>query len=57
MKKFLSKKFLFFAAIVSVVFIYLVLLEPIARFLIVPDTLKPSRRNLLDSGGCFSTAF
>ena len=51
MKKFLSKKFIFFAAIVSVVFIYLVLLEPIARFLIVPDTQKPSEAIVVLGGG------
>ena len=51
MKKFLSKKFLFFAAIVSVVFIYLVLLEPIARFLIVDDPPKPSESLVVLGGG------
>ena len=51
MKKFLSKKFLFFAATLSVVFVYLVLLEPVARFLIVPDTQKPSEAIVVLGGG------
>ena len=51
MKKFLSKKFLFFAAMLLAAFIYLVLLEPIARFLIVPDTQKPSESIVVLGGG------
>ncbi|HHT9144571.1 MAG TPA: YdcF family protein [Candidatus Wunengus sp. YC61] len=51
MKKFLSKKNLFFAAILVAAFIYLVLLEPIARFLIVPDTQKPSESIVVLGGG------
>ncbi len=51
MKKFLSKKILFFAATLSVVLIYLVLLEPIARLLIVPDTQKPSETIVVLGGG------
>lgn len=51
MKIFLSKKNLFFAAILVAAFIYLVLLEPIARFLIVPDTQKPSEAIVVLGGG------
>ena len=51
MKKFLSKKFPFFVAILLVAFIYLVLLEPVARFLIVPDTQKPSEAIVVLGGG------
>ena len=51
MKKILPKKFFIFLAIVSVAFIHLVLLEPIARFLIVPDTQKPSEAIVVLGGG------
>lgn len=51
MKKLLSKKNLFFAAILVAAFIYLVLLKPIARFLIVPDTQKPSESIVVLGGG------
>lgn len=51
MKKILPKKFFIFLAIVSVAFMLLVLLEPIARFLIVPDTQKPSEAIVVLGGG------
>ena len=51
MKKVLSKKFLFSVAMLLVAFIYLVLLEPVARFLIVPDTQKPSEAIVVLGGG------
>lgn len=51
MEKILPKKFFIFLAIVSVAFIHLVLLEPIARFLIVPDTQKPSEAIVVLGGG------
>ena len=51
MKKILPKKIFIFLAIVSVAFIHLVLLEPIARFLIVPDTQKPSEAIVVLGGG------
>ena len=51
MKKILPKKIFIFLAIVSVAFIHLVLLEPVARFLIVPDTQKPSEAIVVLGGG------
>jgi len=51
MKKFLSKKILFFAAILVAAFIYLVLLEPIARFLIINDPPKPGESLVVLGGG------
>lgn len=51
MKKILPKKFFIFLAIVTVALIHLFLLEPIARFLIVPDTQKPSEAIVVLGGG------
>jgi uncharacterized SAM-binding protein YcdF (DUF218 family) len=51
MKKILPEKLFIFLAIVLVAFIPLVLLKPVARFLIVPDTQKPSEAIVVLGGG------
>lgn len=51
MKNPLSGKFLFSVTVLLAAFMYLVLPEPAARFLIVPDTQKPSESIIVLGGG------